>query len=69
LLFEMLRWVQILARRVSALAATLDRVETADNASILDLDVRRRVSEAALVVRSRASASNVLATDLERQPA
>ena len=47
----------------------LDGVETAHDAPVLDLDVRRRVSEAALVVRPRALVAREFAADVERQPA
>jgi len=47
----------------------LDGVEAADDSSVLDLDVRRRVRKATLVVRARASSTNMFTADFERQPA
>jgi len=46
----------------------LDGVEAADDSSVLDLDMRRRMSKAALVVGARASSTYVFAADFQREP-
>lgn len=60
--------MEILARGVRTLASTLDGVEAAHDASALNLDVRRRMGEPAVVVWTGAFVPRELATDLERQP-
>jgi len=52
----------------SGRTAYLDWVEAADDPSVLDVDVRRRVSVATLGVRPPASLPRPLATHLQRQP-
>jgi len=69
LLFEMLWRMQVLARRISPLTLSLDGVEAAHDASVLDLDVGWRVGEAALVIRSCALVTRELTAYIECQPA
>jgi len=49
-------------------SAYLDGVETADDAPVLDVDVRRRMRVAAVGVRPAAALTGELATHLQRQP-
>lgn len=69
LVLEMLRRVKVLAGRLLTVTSTLDRVVASGDASVLDLDVGRRVSELALRVRPRALVPLELAAHLQLEPA
>jgi len=69
LLAQVLRRVQVFTRRVLALALPLDGVKAGGDASVLDLDLRRRMGELALVLRATAFVPLELATNFQSQPA
>jgi len=65
---QVLRWVQVFARRIFPLAFALDRVETGGDPAVLDFDLRRRMGEFAFVLCATAFVALIFATNLQSQP-
>jgi len=65
---QMLRRMQVFARRVFPLAFSLNGIEASGDAAVLNFDLLRRVSEFAFVFGATAFVALILAADFQRQP-